>query len=249
MGPKNTDHKMDVNWDKYLPGLATDCVIVGYHERELKILIMEYENTDLFALPGGFIENDEDLDKAASRVLLDRTGLKDIYLSQFHTFGKHNRNDTEAMKIVMKNNDIDFDENHWLLNRFVSVGYVALVDYKAVNPAPGIMSSNCAWFDLDSIPPLIQDHQEIIDEALLYLKNHVDDKLLGANLLVDSFTMKDLQKLHETILGQKLHRTGFHRKMMDSGHLKRLGKKKTGKAHRSPYLYRFITESDENESR
>lgn len=245
MGQKEDD-RLENNWDKYLPGLAIDCVIVGYHERELKILIMEYENTDLYALPGGFIEKNEDLDKAASKVLFDRTGLKDIYLSQFHTFGKSDRNDSEAMKVVMKNNGIEFDENHWLLKRFVSVGYVALVDYKRVNPKPGILSSKCVWFDLDSIPDLIQDHQHIIDQAILYLRNHVDDKLLGANLLVDTFTMKDLQKLHETILGEKLHRTGFHRKMMDSGHLKRLGKKRTGKAHRSPYLYRFLTENDQD---
>lgn len=240
MGQK--EDRLEDSWDKYLPGLAIDCVIAGYHERELRILIMEYENTDLYALPGGFIEKDEDLDIAASKVLFERTGLNDIYLSQFHTFGKHARNDTEAMKIVMKNNGIEFDEDHWLLTRFVSVGYVALVDYKAVNPTPGIMSSKCTWFDLDSIPPLIQDHQQIIEQAILYLRNHVDDKLLGANLLVDTFTMKDLQKLHETILGEKLHRTGFHRKMMDSGHLVRLGKKKTGRAHRSPYLYRFSRE-------
>lgn len=246
MGQKKDKHTEEANWDNFLPGLAIDCVIVGYHERELKILIVEYENTDLYALPGGFIKKDEDLDKAASRVLLDRTGLKDIYLSQFHTFGKSDRNDTGAMKIIMENNNMEFDDGHWLLRRFVSVGYVALVDYKAVNPTPGIMSSKCTWFDLDSIPTLIQDHQKIIDQALLYLRNHVDDKLLGANLLVDTFTMKDLQKLHETILGEKLHRTGFHRKMMDSGHLKRLGKKKTGKAHRSPYLYRFVNENDKN---
>lgn len=246
MGQKKENHTEEVNWDNFIPGLAIDCVIVGYHERELKILIMEYKNTDLYALPGGFIKKDEDLDKAASRVLHNRTGLKDIYLSQFHTFGKSDRNDTKAMKIVMENNNMEFDDDHWLLRRFVSVGYVALVDFKAVNPTPGIMSSKCTWFDLDSIPSLIQDHQHIIDQALQYLRNHVDDKLLGANLLVDTFTMKDLQKLHETILGEKLHRTGFHRKMMDSGHLKRLGKKKTGKAHRSPYLYRFVTEKDQD---
>ena len=141
-------------------------------------------------------------------------------------------------------NDIEFSEDHWLLKRFVSVGYVALVDYKKVNPKPGFLSSKCIWFDIGSLPPLIQDHQQIINKAILYLRNHVDDKLLGANLLVDTFTMKDLQKLHETILGEELHRTGFHRKMMDSGHLERLGKKKTGKAHRSPYLYRFVDDED-----
>lgn len=244
MGQERNKEHSDSFWNKYLPGLAIDCVIAGYHERELKILIVEYENTNLYALPGGFIEKDEDLDTAASRVLMERTGLKDIYLSQFHTFGKSDRNDTEAMEIIMKSNEIEFTNDHWLLRRFVSVGYVALVDYKKVNPSPGLLSSKCDWFDLDSIPELIQDHQKIIDKAILYLRDHVDDKFLGANLLVDTFTMKDLQKLHETILGEKLHRTGFHRKMMDSGHLVRLGKKKTGKAHRSPYLYRFTSEEN-----
>lgn len=244
MGQETGKENSESFWKQYLPGLAIDCVIVGYHERELKILIVEYENTDLFALPGGFIEKNEDLDSAASRVLLERTGLEDIYLSQFHTFGKSDRNDTDAMEIIMKSNGIEFSKDHWLLRRFVSVGYVALVDFKKVNASPGILSSTCDWFDLDSIPPLIQDHKKIIDRAILYLRDHVDDKLLGANLLVDTFTMKDLQKLHETILGEKLHRTGFHRKMMDSGHLVRLGKKKTGKAHRSPYLYRFSSEKE-----
>ena len=244
MGHKKIEESSEEFWDKFLPGLAIDCVIVGYHERELKILIVEYENTNLYALPGGFIEKNEDLDSAASRVLLERTGLKDIYLSQFHTFGKSDRNDTEAMEIIMKSNGIEYSENHWLLRRFVSVGYIALVDYKKVNATPGILSSKCTWFDLGSIPSLIQDHQKIIEKAIHYLRDNVDDKLLGANLLVDSFTMKDLQKLHETILGEKLHRTGFHRKMMDSGHLVRLGKKKTGKAHRSPYLYRFAGEKE-----
>ncbi|WP_234570788.1 NUDIX hydrolase [Rhodohalobacter sp. 614A] len=244
MGQQELKKPTEDFWDKYQPGLAIDCVIVGYHERELKILIMEYENTDLYALPAGFIEKNEDLDTAASRALYERTGLKDIYLSQFHTFGKSDRNDTEAMEIIMRSNGLDFDKDHWLLRRFVSVGYVALVDYKKVKPTAGFLSSQCSWCDLDSIPPLIQDHQKIIDKAILYLRDHVDDKLLGANLLVDTFTMKDLQKLHETILGEKLHRTGFHRKMMDSGHLERLGKKKTGKAHRSPYLYRFSSDKE-----
>jgi len=246
MSDKKDFRDNNFDWNRYLPGLAIDCVIFGYHERELKILIVEYENTDLYALPGGFIEKNEDLDKAASKVLFERTELEDIYLSQFHTFGKSDRNDTDAMKIIMENNGVKYEKNHWLLRRFVSVGYVALVDYKRVNPKPGFLSSACTGFYLDAIPPLSQDHREIINQAILVLKNHVDDKLLGANLLVDTFTMKDLQKLHETILGEKLHRTGFHRKMMDSGHLKRLGKKRTGKAHRSPYLYRFITENEEN---
>lgn len=239
--PKNIASSNEYKWDSLLPGLAVDCVIVGYHERELKILIIEYENTDFFALPGGFILKDEDLDEAATRVLSERTGLKNIYLSQFQTFGDSDRNYKDSMRIIMENNGIEPTEDHFLLNRFVSVGYVALVDYKKVNPSPGILSDKCSWFDYDSLPPLIQDHQHIVEEAILFLRDHVDNELLGANLLVEKFTMKDLQKLHETILGKRVNRTGFHRKMINSGYLERLGKKKTGKAHRSPYFYRFTS--------
>ena len=98
MGKKETKQYDKNYWNKFLPGLAVDCVIVGYHQRELKILVVEYENTNLYALPGGFIEKHEDLNSAASRVLYERTGLEDIYLSQFHTFGKQGRNDTDAME-------------------------------------------------------------------------------------------------------------------------------------------------------
>lgn len=244
MGQNKSFTKQE-DFKKFLPGISIDCIIFGYYERELKVLILKYKNTDLHALPGGFIEKDEDIDEAASRILYERTGLEDIFLNQFKTFGRYGRNDDETMKIVMRNNGYEFDEDHFLLGRFVSIGYVALVDYKRVDPKPGLLSSELTWRDLDSIPTLFQDHQHIIDEAMLFLRNHVDDKLLGANLLVDTFTMKDLQKLHETILGERLHRTGFHRKMMDSGHLERLGKKKTGKAHRSPYLYRFTKGKEE----
>ncbi len=240
MSRNRTEEESDTySWDQFLPGLAVDCVIIGYHERELKILVMEYQNTNLYALPGGFIKKTEDLNEAAHRVLKERTGLDDIYLKQFHTFGKRGRNDTGAMKIIMESNGIEPEEDHWLLRRFVSVGYVALVDYKKVDPKAGFFSDACAWYDIDSLPSLIQDHENIVKKALLYLRNHVDSELIGANLLVDTFTMKDLQKLHETILGERLNRTGFHRKMINSGYLERLGKKKTGKAHRSPYLYRF----------
>jgi 8-oxo-dGTP diphosphatase len=90
------------DWGQFLPGLAVDCVIFGYSKDELKILILEYKNTKLFSLPGGFIGSEESIDDAAKRVLNDRTGLKNIYLSQFYTFGDIERYDPRPMKIIMK---------------------------------------------------------------------------------------------------------------------------------------------------
>ncbi len=230
----------EVTWDDYMPGISIDCVIFGYHKKELKILVLEYKKSGIFALPGGFLRKNEELKDATERVLFERTGLSDIYLNQFHTFGSLKRADTKPMQSVLKKNQVPFEENHFLLQRFVSVSYYALVDIKRVEPVADELSDSCKWYDTDTLPPLMLDHREIFETALKHLRNNINRNVVGMNLLDESFTMGELQNLHETILSEKLNRTGFHRKMMLSGRLKRLGKKKTGKAHRSPFLYKFL---------
>tara|TARA_R100001143_G_C3361139_1_gene136008 strand:+ start:4100 stop:4828 length:729 start_codon:yes stop_codon:yes gene_type:complete len=241
MNLKNTNKPQSgPDWNQFMPGIAIDCVIFGYHDKELKILILEYKKTGLFALPGGFIKRDEALDDAAKRVLNERTGLTDIYLNQFHTFGNLNRSDPTPMKTVLENNGVSFNKNHFLLQRFISVSYYALVDFKKAEPVADPLSDSCKWIDINELPPLILDHEDIYQKAHEHLKKNINREAVGLNLLSDTFTMAELQGLHESILDRELNRTSFHRKMMLSGHLKRIGKKKTGKAHRSPYLYKFI---------
>ncbi|MEX2435926.1 MAG: NUDIX domain-containing protein [Balneolaceae bacterium] len=235
----NQDSKENMNWNDYLPGVSIDCVIFGYHRKELKILILEYKKTGLFALPGGFIKQDENLENAAVRVLKDRTGLSDIYLNQFHTFGSTERGDPGPMRTVLENNNRSIEENRFLLNRFISISYYALVDFKKVHPVADYFSDSCDWYDTADLPNLILDHNLIAETALGHLRRNIDNEAVGLNLLDEKFTMSDLQQLYETILGEKLNRTGFHRKMMLSGKLQRLGKKKTGGAHRAPFLYKF----------
>lgn len=239
-----TDHQPaePMNWELYMPGISIDCVIFGYHNKELKILILEYKKSGIFALPGGFLRKDEELKDAAKRVLFERTGLRDIYLNQFHTFGSLKRGDIGPMHTVLRKNNMPFDNRHFLLQRFISVSYYALVDFKQVDPVADILSDSCQWYDSHHLPPLMLDHHEIFEKALEHLRNNIDRSVVGLNLLDDTFTMRELQNLYETILGEKLNRTGFHRKMMLSGQLKRLGKKKTGKAHRSPFVYKFTEE-------
>lgn len=236
----NSNH---YEWDQFLPGLSIDCVIFGYHDKELKILILEYKKTGLYALPGGFIRRDEEIDNAAKRVLKERTGLDDIYLRQFRTFGNLDRFDPEPMKTILTKNKQNFTENHFLLNRFVSISYYALVNFKKAEPIADALSDSCQWYDVNKLPSLIQDHNDIFNVAHSHLKENIDQNVVGQNLLTNKFTMRELQDLYETILMEKLHRTGFHRKMMLSGRLKRLGKKQSGGAHRSPYLYRFQSKS------
>jgi ADP-ribose pyrophosphatase YjhB (NUDIX family) len=239
---KEDNNLKDIDWDQFLPGISIDCVIFGYYQQELKILILEYKNTGYFALPGGFIQKNEALDEAAERTLRERTSLENIYLNQFHTFGNLRRHDKKYMRSVLKANGIEDTENHWLLQRFISVGYYALVDFSKVTPTVDNLSDSCEWYDLDNLPELIQDHRYIVETALETMRDNIQNKAVSYNLLSDTFTMADLRYLHETILDEKVNRSSFHRRMVNSGDLKRIGKKKTGGAHRAPYLYEFVKE-------
>ncbi len=224
----------------FLKNLAIDTVIFGFHENQLKVLLIEYKQTGLFGLPGGFIRVDEDLNAAALRVASERTGLTDIYLEQFYVFGDYSRYDPAPFKTIMAANGQSSIKDHWLLKRFVSVGYYALVDFTKVNLSPAAIFDSCNWYDLNDVPGLIQDHNEIIKKALDALRLSLDNKLTGFNLLPRDFTMGELQTLYETILGRKLLRPAFQRKMLALGILERIAKKWTGGAHKAPYLYRFV---------
>jgi 8-oxo-dGTP diphosphatase len=226
----------------YLPHIAYDSVIFGFSGDKLKILIMEYHNTKLFALPGGFVRVEEDLNDAVRRGLKERTGLDDIYLEQFYTFGDMARFKPEVMKTILQAIDDNVPDNHWLLERFISVAYYALIDYVKVVPRPDAISDSCTWYDVDSLPKLMLDHQKIVDKALQTLRQNLDHKL--TNLLPEKFTMKELQSVYEAILGEKLRRTTFQRKLLASDLLVRHEKQYSGGAHKAPFLYSFVENED-----
>ncbi|HEY9195568.1 MAG TPA: NUDIX domain-containing protein [Mucilaginibacter sp.] len=240
----NKEHRKlesNITGEGYLPGLAIDAVIFGFHDKQLKVLLLSYKNTGLFALPGGFIHDDEDVNQAARRVLFDRTGLADIFLDQFYVFGDNNRFDPTPLKTIMQARGYEPPAEHWLLKRFVSIGYYALVDFTRAIPAPDSISDSCDWFALDELPELMQDHHQMIQKALETLQANLDQKLIGFNLLGDEFTMGELQSLYETVLNKKLIRAAFQRKMLSLGILERIAKKFTGGAHKAPYVYRFAS--------
>jgi 8-oxo-dGTP diphosphatase len=221
----------------YLPGISVDTVIFGFNDGQLMVLLLQYKNTDSFALPGGFIKKKEHADDAAQRVLRDRTGLTDIYLDQFFTFADPSRSDPYFFKQILKARGLDSSPEHFLLQRFISIGYYALVNFTKAIPATDGMADACKWHDMKSLPPLIQDHSTIIQKALFTLREHLDEKLVGFKLLPDVFTMGELQQLYETILDEKLLRTSFQRKMLNLDILGKVDKKRTGAAHKAPYLY------------
>jgi 8-oxo-dGTP diphosphatase len=219
----------------YIPHISVDCVIFGFHEGELKVLLLQWKDSKKWCLPGGFILKEEHIDDAAVRILQNRTGLKNIYLQQFYTFGDPVRE--------RKNHGVhpppDVKGKSWLMARFITIGYWALVEFSKVNPTPDDFSLECRWWQINKIPSLILDHNEILKKALSSLRLHIQDYPLGKDLLPQKFTMPELQTLYETILGKELDRRNFQKKMLSLGILDRLKERKQGGAHKAPYLYRF----------
>ena len=223
----------------YLTSVSLDNVIFGFHDNELKVLLLKSLVENSWMLPGGFIGKEEPIDEAAARVLKLRTGLDHIYLQQFHTFGNPGRKGNKVIVKALKSANEKADMNHWALQRFVTIGYFALVEYAKVNPQPDEISLACDWFDLDKLPPLLMDHQEIIEKALEELRVKLKYQPIGYNLLPKEFPMKDLQSIYETILGRKLDRGNFNRKMLSYGILDKKGKYYSGGSHKAPFLYSF----------
>ncbi len=200
---------------------------------------MEYHNTGLFALPGGFVKREENLYDAVQRSLKERTGLDNIYLEQFHTFGNHARSNPMFMRRILAENDYEVPDNYWLLDRFISVAHYALINYDEVAPRADALSDSINWYSIHELPPLMMDHSEMVKMALETLKRNIDKKLIGMNLLPPKFTMNQLKEVYEAILGERLRRTTFQRKLLSMDILERHEKLFQGKAHKAPYLYSF----------
>jgi ADP-ribose pyrophosphatase YjhB (NUDIX family) len=215
----------------FLRHISVDCVIFGFHDNQLKVLLLRWKDNGPWCLPGGFVKKGESVDESASRTLKERTGLDHIFLQQFYTFGDPKR-ERNKKPFIGQNNS-------WMMDRFVTVGYYALVEFSKVNPQPDNFSEECVWWDFDSIPSLIYDHEKIVEKALDTLRQSLNEYPVGYNLLPRKFTMPELQKLYETILGKSLDRRNFQKKMLSMGILERLPERKTGGAHKAPFLYRF----------
>ncbi len=224
--------------EQYLRNISVDCIIFGFHEDELKVLLLEAKYARQWALPGGFIMKGEHMDEAAKRILKHRTGLDDIFMQQFHVFSQPDRSDKKVNSQFLKNVGIEMADS-WMFERFISVGYTALVNFTRVKPVPDSFSSACDWFNIHSIPEMILDHELILKKALENLQLQLNYHPVGYNLLPAKFTMPDLQKLYETILDRKLDRRNFQRKIVGTGILQRLNETKKGVAHKAPYLYKF----------
>lgn len=229
--------------DNLIPYLSIDCVIFGFHNNELRVLLLRMKNMEAWALPGGFVDFNKDVDEAAKDVLHARTGLDNIFLQQFHVFGKVDRNEQRHVKELVERNVINPKLKNWFDQRFVTLGYYALVEYSKVKaPVPDYISEKIEWCPISDLPPLIIDHHQILQTAHERLKRELSFQPIGLNLLPKEFTMPELQSLYETILEKKLDRRNFRRKILSFDILKDTGKKRMGKAHKAPILYTFDQE-------
>lgn len=226
----------------FLNHISLDCVVFGFHDNQLKVLLIRRKYTKEWALPGGFVHEDESIEVAATRVLQERTGLDDIFLKQFKVFSEPDRaRRNPNLKDLVESGARPNLE--WFDQRFITVGFYALVDFSNVEPTPDSISDLCAWKNLDEVDSLILDHLQILNNALETLRLQLNYQPFGYNLLADKFTMPELQRLYETILGKELDRRNFQRKMLSYNILNKLEERKTGGAHKAPYLYGFNLEN------
>ena len=223
-------------YEMYVPHISVDTVIFGFNGDQLKVLLLKMKFNQQWFLPGGYMKKEENLESAAIRILRERTQLDKIFLQEFAVFSELNRSE-ETFK--------DFPDDLWHKKRFISVGYYALVNHKDVSPIGDELSESCDWIILDELEShnITMDHKKIIEKALNTLREQISYKPIGLNLLPEKFTLSELQKLYEAILGRTLNRGNFYRKIKNIGILKKLDEKRKGGAHKAPDLYTFDQEN------
>jgi hypothetical protein len=220
MKRRNIIDKIINNEEVYLQGVSVDCVVFGFHDRMLKVLLSKFSFFHKWMLPVGFIKKDEDMDAAAHRVLKKRTGLDNIYLCQFHAFGSQLRPNIKEHNEIMAKMGIKAN-SHWIAQRFISVGYYALVEYSRVNIRSNA-NEDLRWFNFNEIPSLYSDHNSIIERALSTIRTQINLFPVGYKLLPEKFPLSELRIIYETILGYEIDRRNFQRKILSTKYLIKL---------------------------
>jgi 8-oxo-dGTP diphosphatase len=205
------------------PGLTVDCVIFGLDldEEVLKVMLIERDvepYARIWAIPGGFVRRGETLMEAATRELEEETGITGVFLEQLYTFGDPNR-----------------DPRGWV----VSVGYYALVSPDKHHIHATTDARQARWFPVTSLPKLAFDHEEILATAIQRIRGKLTYAPIGFELLPQKFTIKQLQKLYEIVLGRKLDNRNFRKRIFAMDVLRELGEVQKGVPHRAARLYKF----------
>jgi 8-oxo-dGTP diphosphatase len=201
--------------------MTTDIVIFTIHDERLEILLIQrgnppYQGT--WALPGGLVEEDEDLDVCAHRELEEETKITDVSLEQLHTFGATHRDPR---------------------GRLVTVAYYTLVRPDRLHPAASSDAANVRWFTVEALPSLAFDHAEIIAMASRRLRARLDESVDAFGFLPKTFTLADLRTLVETVGGERLDPRRFRRRVIALELIEDTGKTSAG-TRRPVRLYRAM---------
>lgn len=203
------------------PALTVDCVVFGLDDEDLKVLLIQRDREPFagrWALPGGFVDINESPEQAARRELKEETCLAPVYLEQFYTFGEPGRDPR---------------------GHVVSVAHYALVNIRGHQVQAASDARDVAWFPVRNTPPLAFDHRQIVQTAYERLQGKLRWQPVGFELLPRKFTLSQLQHLYETILGRKLDKRNFRRRLLKTGLLKETDQTEKGVPHRAACLYRF----------
>ena len=203
------------------PALTVDCVVFGFDEGDLKVLLIQRDLPPYqgkWAFPGGFVRIKETLEEAARRELEEETGLSKVFLEQLYTFGEPDRDPRE---------------------RVVSVAYYALVKLSDYRVKAATDAREAAWFSVSDVPKLAFDHDEILAVALQRLQGKVRYQPIGFELLPPKFTLTQLQHLYEVVLETEIDKRNFRKKILSMGLLEELDEIEQDVAHRAARLYRF----------
>ena len=201
--------------------VTVDTVIFTIRDRKLRALLVKRAGPPFqgkWAIPGGFVHGDESLDEAARRELKEETGVADVYLEQLYSFGDPRRDPR---------------------GRVITIAYFALVGSDHTSLAAGTDAAEAKWFPMDALPPLAFDHGEILEYALERLRYKLDYTTVGFQFLPKSFTLSELQEVYEAILGKKLDKRNFRRKIELLGILRPTDKWRRG-GRRPAQLHEFV---------
>lgn len=221
------------------PHLSVDCVVFGFDGETLKVLLIERygkksqtKKHRKYKLPGDLIFKMEDLDGAAERVLQQLTGLKNIFLRQFHIFGDPNR--------IQNKDDLQWLEEsaEIKISRVVTTAYYSLIRIDKTD-SEKVSEHGASWHNVKKLPALAFDHTKIIKEGLERLQMAIRFEPICFELLPKKFTIRQLQTLYEVILDHELDNRNFRKKLLKAKYIQPSNEKQSGVAHKPAMLYTF----------
>lgn len=229
------------------PNVSVDCAVFGFDGTDLKVLLVQRDlrdqleiQDDTLVLPGDLIYENEDLQDAASRVLLDLTGIHDLFLEQVAAFGSPDRLSKSKDKVWL---DLVRPEPNL---RVVTVGYFALVNIENYTIRPAGFAKHVIWKDFHEVGELGFDHNEILSMAITKLRNKLYHEPVGFKLLPKQFPLNHLYTLYNTILDSTLDRRNFLRRILKTGFLKETNHFQEGVPHKPARLYTFVEKKFDN---